>query len=125
MDIARRNDLFVIWIWEEVGDVLWTRELNERRRITFREQDELLYGVMRRCNVQRVAMDQTGMGEKPVEDAQARWGSYVVEGVLLNGNRRLDMRSAAGTRCRRSTGRCRRTSNEPMPASWPPRCAAT
>ena len=26
-DIARRNDLWVAWVWEAVGDVLWTREI--------------------------------------------------------------------------------------------------
>ncbi|MEM1242924.1 MAG: hypothetical protein AAGI45_24090, partial [Cyanobacteria bacterium P01_H01_bin.26] len=29
----------------------------------------------------RIAMDRTGMGEKPVEDAQRRYGASVVEGV--------------------------------------------
>lgn len=95
VDIARRADLFVIWVWEQVGDVLWCREIIEGRRITFAEQDALLDDVMRRYRVARVAMDQTGMGEKPVEDAQARWGSSVVEGVQLSGPRRLDIASAA------------------------------
>jgi len=36
-------------------------------------------------------MDQTGMGEKPVEDAKRRHGSYRVEGVLFTGPVKLDM----------------------------------
>jgi phage FluMu gp28-like protein len=31
-------------------------------------------------------MDQTGMGEKPVEDAQRRHGTHRVEGVLFTGS---------------------------------------
>lgn len=41
VDIARRKDLFVIWVLEAVGDVLWTREVIARRRISFAEQDAL------------------------------------------------------------------------------------
>ncbi len=85
VDIAARNDLFVIWVVEAVGDVLWTREVIARRRISFAEQDELLDDVFRRYRVVRCAMDQTGMGEKPVEDARRRHGSLRVEGVLFTG----------------------------------------
>ncbi len=95
VDIGRRKDLYVIWVWELVGDVLWTREVIARQRIPFSEQDALLDDVMRRYNVVRVAMDQTGMGEKPVEDAQHRHGSLRVEGVILSSSRRLDVATAA------------------------------
>ena len=36
-------------------------------------------------------MDQTGMGEKPVEDAQRRYGSSRVEGVLFTGPNKLTL----------------------------------
>ena len=36
-------------------------------------------------------MDQTGMGEKPVEDAVRRYGRHVVEGVVFSAPRRLDL----------------------------------
>ncbi|MFB9148746.1 phage terminase large subunit family protein [Roseovarius ramblicola] len=91
VDIAARNDLFVIWVVEEVGDVLWTREIIARKRISFAEQDELLAGVFRRYRVARAAIDQTGMGEKPVEDAQRRYGSVRVAGVLFTSAAKLDM----------------------------------
>ena len=91
VDIASRNDLFVIWVFEKVGDVLWCREIIERRRISFAEQDMLLDDVFRRFNVTRCCMDQTGMGEKPVEDAQRRHGSSRVQGVLFTASAKLDM----------------------------------
>jgi phage FluMu gp28-like protein len=94
VDIAARNDLFVIAVLEAVGDVLWTRELIVRRRITFAEQDQLLDEVFRRYRVVRLAMDQTGMGEKPVEDAKRRHGQMRVEGVLFSAARKLDMATA-------------------------------
>jgi phage FluMu gp28-like protein len=68
-----------------VGDVYWTREIVARRRISFAEQDALLDDVFARYRVLRCCMDQTGMGEKPVEDAKRRHGSTRVEGVLFTG----------------------------------------
>ena len=91
VDIAARNDLFVIWVMELVGDILWTRDVIARRRISFAEQDQLLDQVMNRYRVVRVKMDQTGMGEKPVEDAKRRYGSNRVEGVLFSLASKLDM----------------------------------
>lgn len=83
IDIGTRRDLFVIWVLEQVGDVLWTREVIARKRIKFAEQDALIDQVFRRYNVIRACMDQTGMGEKPVEDAKRRHGELRVEGVLF------------------------------------------
>ena len=91
VDIAARNDLFVIWVDELVGDVAWAREIISRRRISFAEQDALLADVFRRYHILRCCMDQTGMGEKPVEDAQRLYGSSRVEGVLFTGPNKLAM----------------------------------
>ena len=91
VDIAARNDLFVIWVMELVGDVLWTREIIARKRISFAEQDALLAGVFLRYRVVRCRMDQTGMGEKPVEDAKRNHGEDRVEGVLFSTATKLDM----------------------------------
>lgn len=89
VDIAARNDLFVIWVLEVVGDVYWTREIIAKRRISFAEQDALLADVFNRYRVVRCCMDQTGMGEKPVEDAIRRYGSTRVEGILFTGPNKL------------------------------------
>lgn len=89
VDIATRSDLFVIWVIEQIGDIYWTREVIARKRITFAEQDYLLDDVFQRYQVIRCCMDQTGMGEKPVEDAQRRHGTMRVEGVLFTGPNKL------------------------------------
>lgn len=91
VDIGARNDLFVIVVLEQVGDVLWTREIITRQRVKFAEQDALLDAVFNDFKVLRGCMDQTGMGEKPVEDAQRRHGSSRVEGVLFTGPAKLTM----------------------------------
>ncbi len=91
VDIARRTDNFVIWVDELVGDVLWNREAIVKKRISFTEMDALQDDVDRRYNVLRYCMDQTGMGEKPVEDATKRYGAHRVEGVLFTGPNKLQL----------------------------------
>ena len=91
VDIGIRNDLFVIWVVERVGDVLWTREVITRRRASFAEQADLLDDVFARYRVLRCCMDQTGMGEKPVEDAQRAHGTNRVEGVVFNTSSKLSL----------------------------------
>ena len=97
MDIGRRRDLTVIWVLEQVGDVLWTREIVEMKGATFAAQDAEQDRVMKQYNPVRTCMDQTGMGEKPVEDARRRYGDSRVEGVLFSAASKLDMAGA----CRR------------------------
>lgn len=91
VDIAARNDLFVIWVLEAVEGQLITREIVARKRITFAEQDALLDDVFRRYRVVRCCMDQTGMGEKPVEDAKTKHGEDRVEGVIFGIGSKLDL----------------------------------
>ena len=91
VDIGIRNDLFVIWVLEQVGDVLWTREIITRRRASFAEQSDLLADVFERYRVLRCCMDQTGMGEKPVEDAQRAHGTNRVEGVVFSTSSKLSL----------------------------------
>lgn len=91
VDIGIRHDLFVIWVLEQVGDIYWTREIITRKRASFAEQDALLDDVFFRYRVLRCCMDQTGMGEKPVEDAQGRHGRTRVEGVIFNAASKLTL----------------------------------
>lgn len=82
-DIGRRSDLTVMWVLERVGDVLWTREVVEMKRKSFAEQDAEFDRLMATYRVRRARVDQTGMGEKVVEDAKKRHGGYKIEGVLF------------------------------------------
>ena len=95
MDIGRRNDLTVIWVWERVGDVLWTREARALRRASFAEQAAALDELVGRYRPLRVAMDRTGMGEAPVEEAQRRHGALRVEGVTFTAAAKQHMATLA------------------------------
>lgn len=89
-DIAARNDLWVAWVWEALGDVLWTREIRVLQRATFAEQDSVMAELFQRYKVTRLGMDQTGMGEKPVEDAKRRYPGRV-QGVLFTPAAKLEL----------------------------------
>ncbi len=90
-DIARRRDLAVIYGCEEVGDVLWLRDRWLGRGATFQAQDDASAELIRSRRMIRYFIDQTGMGEKVVEDEQRRYGETRVTGVLLTGANRLDL----------------------------------
>ncbi len=101
-DVARRRDLAVIWAFEIVGNRLWLRERWERSKATFREQDEVFDRMFGDYRVLRANIDQTGMGEKVVEDQVNRKGDRV-HGVLFTGANRLDMAFALKKRVEEHT----------------------
>ena len=94
VDIGRRRDLWVAWVTEWIGDVAWTREIRTLKRQPFAVQDQVLDELFERYAPIRICMDQTGMGEKPVEDAQHRYGASRVEGVIMTGPAKLRLASA-------------------------------
>lgn len=90
-DIGRRNDLSVFWVIENVGDVLWTREIVRMKNASFSSQDDELNRLVGKYRPQRICMDQSGMGEKPVEDAIIKYGAHRVEGLLFTGPVKQDL----------------------------------
>ncbi len=100
-DVARRRDGQIIWGFELVGDVLWLRDRWENVGASFLEQDEAFDELFATRRVVQAGIDQTGMGEKVVEDAQRWHGSYRVQGFLLTGPTRLDLGVSLATRFER------------------------
>jgi phage FluMu gp28-like protein len=90
-DVARRRDLSVLWVDELVGDVAWTREVVAMRGWSFADQERELARILGSYRVRRCRIDQTGMGEKVVEDAQLAHGTGRIEGVLFTGPVKQDL----------------------------------
>ena len=90
-DVARRRDLAVIHGFELVGDVLWLRHRWIGRNVKFAEQDAAAAEIIAASRMAAYWIDQTGMGEKVVEDEQRRYGATRVVGQLLTGPTRLDL----------------------------------
>ena len=77
---ARRQDLSVIWVLERVGDVLWTREINEMRRVSFAEQLATIDRIFSQYRVARFAGDQTGIGKSglPIRSGMTRVALFLL-----------------------------------------------
>lgn len=84
-DVARRGDGSILWVNEAVGDVATTRETVRMKNMKFADQFAELQRIVDTYKVLRICIDQTGMGEKVVEDAKAQFGEFRVEGVLFTG----------------------------------------
>lgn len=97
-DIAIRNDLWVAWVWELVGDVLWCREIVELKGGTFAQRDAVIDRLFQQYRIVGAALDQTGMGEAVVEGVQNRHGSMRVHGVLFTAAAKLEMATQAKQR---------------------------
>ncbi|GEO82282.1 phage terminase large subunit family protein [Pararhodospirillum oryzae] len=93
-DIARRRDRWVATVLERTGVVLWLRSEIVLSDAPFREQLATIDGLMADYRILRLAADQTGIGEMPVEEMRRAHGSRV-EGVIMSGDRRLAVAQAA------------------------------
>ncbi len=95
MDVARKGDLTIFWLWEKVGDVFWTRTVKEMRNTPFAVQRDFLYGLLKgfspsplegggweRMRIRRACIDSTGLGAQLAEEAIDRFGP-TVEAVLF------------------------------------------
>ena len=80
-DIGRKKDRTVFWLDEQVGDVLWTRQVTVLERTPFNVQREFLFALL--PHVARAAMDASGLGMQLAEEAAQRFGSKV-EAVSFN-----------------------------------------
>ena len=83
VDVGRAHDLTVIWVVEALGDVLYTRRVNEMKNETFDAQETELYAVLGLPQVRRCCIDATGIGRQFAERAQRKFGRYKVEPVTF------------------------------------------
>lgn len=93
VDFAARGDLSVFAVVEEKDNQLFLRELVELKNEKFATQLNILGELLKRYQVCRAALDQTGLGEMPVEEARRRFGSKI-EGVIFTQGRKLELASA-------------------------------
>ncbi len=98
MDFGRRKNLTSIYAFEEVDDVLWLREWVELEKTRFAIQMDELARMFKTYKVIRAGLDQTGMGEKPVEDAEEAHGKEHIEGFLFSATVKLNMATILKTR---------------------------
>lgn len=82
VDIGRKRDLTVLWVVEQLGDVLYTRHVETMERMRKSEQEKILWPWFEKC--QRICIDATGLGIGWTDDAQDKFGAQRVEGVTFS-----------------------------------------
>lgn len=90
-DVARRNDGQIQIVGEKLGDVLWERDGYREVGQTFAHQDAWFDASFEAYRMVQWRIDQTGMGEKVVEDQVRKHGASRVVGVLLTGPERINL----------------------------------
>ncbi len=99
VDIGRRKDLTVIWVWERVHDLYLARVVEPLERAPFRIQRDALWEILGNRNVRRCCIDETGIGMQLAEETVERFGSHKIEPVYFTTRVREEMayplRSAA------------------------------
>jgi phage FluMu gp28-like protein len=81
IDIGRKRDLTVMWIFERLGDVLYTRAVIVLQNMPKPDQEAILWPWIARCR--RTCIDATGLGIGWTDDAQRRFGEHRVEGITF------------------------------------------
>jgi len=90
-DVARKHDLSVIDVEEQVGDVLWERLRVELRGRSYAEQEAELGRLLALPAVRRCCIDATGIGNQLAERMRERFGSYKVEPVVFTAQVKEDL----------------------------------
>ena len=91
-DFSIRHDLAITWASELICDVYWMRMLRVftgvERKLSY--QEKFLDRLMGNRNVNRLCVDQGGLGEGPAEHLTDRWKSRV-EGVIFTAPRKSSL----------------------------------
>jgi phage FluMu gp28-like protein len=92
VDIGRKRDLTIAWLFEKVGGVLWSRHLLCLKGVSFDEQEKAIcrlieggtgfqpvtgHGQDGRATVRRCCVDQSGLGMMLAEHLVQRYGAVV------------------------------------------------
>ncbi len=81
IDIGRKKDLTVLWVVEQLGDVLYTRHVEAMQNMRKSAQEKIIWPWIERCD--RTCIDATGLGIGWSDDAQDEFGESRVEAVTF------------------------------------------
>lgn len=85
VDVGRDHDLTVMWVLEQLGDVLYTRRMLTFQREPFEFQERELHALLDLPRLRRCCIDSTGMGRQFSERARRHAGAFRVEAVNFSG----------------------------------------
>ena len=76
VDIGRKRDLTIAWLFERLGGVLWSRALLVMKAVTFDEQEKAIFSLLD-LGVRRAGIDASGLGMMLAEHAVQKYGAVV------------------------------------------------
>lgn len=76
VDIGRKRDLTIAWLFEQLGGVLWSRALLVMKGVTFDEQEKAIFSLLD-LGVRRAGIDASGLGMMLAEHAVQKYGAVV------------------------------------------------
>ncbi len=93
MDVGRKRNPSVINVDERLGEIKYTRRVEFLKNMTYRDQKEILYGILSHPNFRRACIDATGIGNQLAEEAQQDFGALRVEPVMFTPKSKEDLAS--------------------------------
>lgn len=90
-DVARHRHLYVIYVFEDIGNQLICRAVEAYQKKKWSYLEEKLYKFLKLPNLIRACIDRTGLGDQFTERAQEKFGTVKVEGVLFTNTVKADL----------------------------------
>lgn len=84
VDVGRHKDLFVLWVWEKIGDIYWLRAMIVLQNQSFAVMKGVLRQAMRRPDFRRMCIDKNGIGEQLAEEMAYEFRGRVEPVALTN-----------------------------------------
>ncbi len=91
IDIARKNDLSVIYVLEQTGEVLITKIIRVLKNETFSRQRQTIFDLLQHPKMRRCAIDATGLGMQLAEDCVHTFGAGKIDAVQFTAKRKEEM----------------------------------
>jgi len=83
VDIGRKKDLTVFWVFERIGPLFFTRHIVVMEKTPFHMQMALAKRLFQLRQFRRACIDQTGIGMMMAEELQRFYGEFRVEKVTF------------------------------------------
>jgi phage FluMu gp28-like protein len=83
-DVARKKDLSVITLYHQIGTQLIQCADIQLGKMTFTNQQRVLYAMLDDKRIKRACIDATGIGMMLAEQAAEKYGSDRVTQVMFN-----------------------------------------
>lgn len=98
LDVGRTNDLTVLVVLRRDSEgVLWLQHIEERKRTSSEDLDELARMAVQDFGATRLCVDSSGLGQFPAENMQRKFGRFRVEPVPFTLQSKEDMATSLYT----------------------------